>query len=509
MTENTEDWDDEARIAIALCTAWTAKVRAAFACDVYLFGSAIYQSGDQFNPQSSDLDLVVAFEDELDATGRLERLAQLKDLKHELELKMIPALGRVDCVDPGVSVLPITRLEVEANIHKSGSRQFFDRNLFLNLATQELTLGLPGAATGALSDDRRQALEYVAKVRNQFLGVSANATGGLSAFDGFDPLPKDLARIAAQLIPDAAPGEWYDTRRGLEFICAEVAKRQDESAEFRALCKKISVRRGGRGRDRILHPVDLLLLAETLYDLGRPAALETLTDWAIRFAGVSPTEERKMQILEQLRRLVNDLQIRAVLDGSIIVKARSARRSFDILQLLHRHKVLSPIFDVAEIELSEADQPNAFDQMPSGGLVDRLANAVRRWKPPANLPERRLEDAFADWLGAHLSGIVRDVDSSWHRSVVIFTSGRSFEADFVVHENGPDGVSSTTVVELMRARRSGTFFRRLEMLQRQPFPSILVVVGSKSVLDSLAEDFARLSSVDAAIRVVGVTVEDE
>ncbi|TJX38534.1 MAG: nucleotidyltransferase domain-containing protein, partial [Mesorhizobium sp.] len=202
MTE-IEEWTPEAAAAIGLCEAWAEEVTAAIPCTIYLFGSAIYNGGDQFDIQSSDLDLVVVFDEDLDATERAERLHLFSLYKAKLELRMVPSLRRTNCKDPGVSIVPITALELTGNIHKSGAPRFFDKNIFLDLATGKQSLGLPGAGLGMLPYNSRQALEYVQKVRNQFLAVSANLTGGISPFDEVDPLPKPLARAAAQLDPNA------------------------------------------------------------------------------------------------------------------------------------------------------------------------------------------------------------------------------------------------------------------------------------------------------------------
>ena len=161
------DWTPEAAAAIELCKGWTGLIRNDISCDVYLFGSAIYEGGDQFDAQLSDLDIVVHFLDDIDATQRTRRIQKLHDFKAMLELQMVPR----------VSVLPITTFELHANIHKSKARRFFDRNIFLNLETDHESIGLPNAGVLSVTEEARQALEFAQEVRNRFLAVSANGTG--------------------------------------------------------------------------------------------------------------------------------------------------------------------------------------------------------------------------------------------------------------------------------------------------------------------------------------------
>ena len=153
------DRTPEAAAAIELRKTWTDKLAAQIPCDVYLFGSAIYESGDQFDAQQSDLDLVVLFQDALDAAKRAERLLALRTFKAWLELQMVPTLHRTNCEEAGVTVVLNTIVELQANIHKSGARRFFDKNIYLDRKTELESVGLPNAGTCSIADEARQALE--------------------------------------------------------------------------------------------------------------------------------------------------------------------------------------------------------------------------------------------------------------------------------------------------------------------------------------------------------------
>ena len=173
-----EDWAPDAAQAIELCRAWAAAVRAEVDVDLYLLGSAIYADGEQFDGLVSDIDVVALMRDGQDAVERTAIVDALKPHKAKLELDMIPALRRRVCDEPGVSLVPITPIEVRANVHKSGARRFFDKNFYLNLATGKTDLGLPDAGSVVLPDENRAALEYVQKVRNAFFRCSVPASGG-------------------------------------------------------------------------------------------------------------------------------------------------------------------------------------------------------------------------------------------------------------------------------------------------------------------------------------------
>ena len=215
------DWYPDAEASINLCIRWTAESTADKPlndCRFYLFGSAIYLEGEQFDALRSDLDIVCVIPDGLSPVERLDLMQALKLRKAKLELDMIPQLQREVCDEPGVSIVALTPFEITANVHKSGARSFFDKNFFLDLTNGETRLGLEGAGDRAIADTRRQALEFCQKQRNEYLSVSANGTGGLPEYRGIDPMPKALMRCAAQIAPNLPEGAWYDTRHGLEHM---------------------------------------------------------------------------------------------------------------------------------------------------------------------------------------------------------------------------------------------------------------------------------------------------
>ncbi|HGK7304063.1 TPA: hypothetical protein ACJ509_001945 [Stenotrophomonas maltophilia] len=265
------EWTADARKAIELSEKWAEDVTRRIRCKAYLFGSAIYQDGTQFDPIRSDLDILLVPEEIGSASSRLDLAVQLKDLKLSLELQMIPTLKRNVCDEPGASIVVATPFELEANIHKSGARNFFDRNAYLELgANDDVKLGLRGAGDIKVTDELRQAIEFVQKTRNKFLSVAANGTGGIPDHGGIDPLPKELMRAAAQVVEveDAEAGQWYDTRLGLESLHQLLVSGRTKDKRVRDLFdSKVSVLRGGRGRTNIkLGSEDQLLLAELLFD---------------------------------------------------------------------------------------------------------------------------------------------------------------------------------------------------------------------------------------------------
>ena len=507
------DWTPEAAAAIELCKGWTGLIRKDISCDVYLFGSAIYEGGDQFDAQLSDLDIVVHFLDDIDATQRTRRIQKLHDFKAMLELQMVPRLHRSNCEEPGVSVLPITTFELHANIHKSKARRFFDRNIFLNLETDHESIGLPNAGVLSVTEEARQALEFAQEVRNRFLAVSANGTGGLELFDGADPLPKPLARVAAQLVPSNVAGSWYDTRFGLEYLFEELSRRQGETDEIASLYRTISVRRGGRGRRVPLSEFNQLLLAEILYDRAAAEPTVPAATWEVRFTGTSPTRVEQERLLSQLRSLVPDAEVLGVFIGSIIVRLRSSVQSFQTVHRLSDLGVLPEFFDVEEVDVRFLGGELAEQGFTANGVIDRIAGRIAAWRPLSRdsmaVTEAKLVEWLEDWLreSSDLAFI------SISREAIIGDADHPVRADILMQLPGAligqtAFADQRIAIEVVRLRRRRDFFAQIERAQRIALPMILVLIGTHDQLSSLDVDIQALSSINSAIRVVRVQIDN-
>lgn len=501
------DWTPEAADAIALCSQWTQEVQADIPCDIYLFGSAIYQDGDQFDAQLSDLDIVVKFHHELEATERAERILALRSHKLMLELRMVPCLHRTNCEDPGVSILPITSLELLANVHKSKSRHFFTRNIFLNLLTDKESISIPTAGTSSLSDEARQALEFAQDVRNHFLAVSANRTGGLAPHDGPDPLPKALARTAAQLVPEVEAGSWYDTRFGLEYLWDELSRRRSETPQLRELHRKISIRRGGRGHRQPLSDFDQLLLSEIIYDRAATSPTTPVVKWEIRFGGTSLSPAERDRLVEELRSLVPDAEILGVFDGSIIIRLRSSKRSFVTMRRLQELQVLPKFFRVAEVDLLDLENGEKIAGFSAHGVIDRVAERISEWRPQSHDRAIDSEASLARWLTDWLSMDTQLSTATLAREALIGELERPLRADILLQFAQPSG-EQRVAIELVRVKHRRDFFHQLGRAQGLGVPTILVLVGGSKQLSSLESDILALSYLDVNIRVVPVTLDD-
>ena len=501
-----EEWTPEAAEAIELCKGWAAAVSASIPCDIHLFGSAIYRGGDQFDALSSDLDIVIVFHDDLDATGRVLRMVDLLKMKADLELQLIPGLRRTNCEEAAVSLVPLTRLELKANIHKSGVRHFFTRNFFLDLRSGELSVSLPNAAEETLPYDARQALEYAQKIRNQFLSISANNSGGLPDFAGTDPLPKPLARVAAQMIPEAEEGEWYDTRLGLEHLWNEVARRRTESELFVSLYRKLSVRRGGRGKKVALSSVDQLLLAEILHDLASVVSTEPVVTWEIRFGGPGVNDLDRGRLVSELMRLVPDAEVIGIFHGSIIIRLRSSKRSYETVQRLSQSRSLEVFFNVEKVDLLRFQEQNDAEMFESGSLIDRIANSVSKWRPRSEKINKNAEVELAVMLTQFLYEQGLRPDAVLVPEATVNIGNKTARVDFLLNF-GIDDQFARIVVELVLLRSRENFFRQLELVLALGMPSILVVVGTSRQLDGLTGDINRLAQVNAQVRVVSVPIK--
>lgn len=244
---------------------------------LYVFGSSIVKGGAHFDPSSSDLDLVTIFPPDLPTA--VERTAWLDELlkeKIELERELLHLLKRTDASQPIVSFVPITAIELAADVHKSRVANFFKINevrLISDAATSSPQRGIPSAGDRPISNAMvRQVLEHCQGVRNKFFEVSAIASKfPLAWASETEAMPKALLRIAAQAASAGLPEEAddrFDLNVGHGELVAYLFARRGHEPIYREAYDWLMGRSGGRGSAKNLEPRLHLFFSEVLYDLA-------------------------------------------------------------------------------------------------------------------------------------------------------------------------------------------------------------------------------------------------
>lgn len=251
---------------------WAQLTHAQIGTDgIYVFGSLIRRGGVQFDAKS-DVDLLITIpEAKQTPWERAKWIEELCHYKKILELDLMMLLTRVNAGEVISSVVAVTALEVEADIHKDGAVGFFSVNTFRSLLDDTEHQGLPTA--GTVRDAERLVIEcfkFAQKKRNAFLGVSPNGTELLTPFDGEDPLPKDIMRCAAMARQLTRPSNISeadtDTQRGLDFLTHHLYEFETLNEEYQKLQNDVSVRRGARGVELSISSLQQLLLSEIIFD---------------------------------------------------------------------------------------------------------------------------------------------------------------------------------------------------------------------------------------------------
>lgn len=501
-----DEWTPEAARAIALCTRWATTVRAEMEVDLYLLGSVIYAEGEQFDPLTSDIDIVAIVPANSDAAARAAAVAALKPHKLRLELEMIPEFGRSVCDEAAVSLVPVTQLEVQANVHKSGARRFFDRNFYLDLATGTKRLSLPDAGTVVIADENRSALEYVQKVRNAYLGQAANGSGGLAPYRGTDPMPKALLRFSAQLDHDVTEGEWYDTRIGLEAMFDALRDRKADEP-WKSLFRSLSIVRGGRGKQRPLTDMDQLLLAELLHDLAAETQLDSVVLWEVRAGIAAPTAADVSRLIAAIRAVAPDASLVEVRFGSVILRFRSPSSRFALVRQLLEAGVLTVLLDAKDVDVrlvgEAGDAESGF--APRDHEAD-LMETISHWQPAFQREAEGNAD-LAKWISMSMRE-GRVAQGMVALEVPVPSSMRQVRLDLMVSWLA-GGVRETVGIELMRLTHSRRFLDVLERLLGLSLRVILVVVGTERRLARIRDDIVQLERLGGNVRVVTVIEQSE
>ena len=499
-------WTKEAEIAINLCLQWGQELTRDFECEMYLFGSAIYKDGIQFDRVRSDLDIICVLPATLkDADDRCGFIQELKERKLDLELRMIPELGRTVCHEPGVSLVPITELELKANIHKSGARRFFDKNAYLNLATGESQISLRDAGVLSVPDELRQAIEYVQRTRNDYLSLAANGAGGIRVYRGHDPLPKALMRSAAQLAKNVQFGEWYDTRLGLELLHRALSDRRLRTEDMRKLFDdKLSVLRGGRGLEGTsLSDYDQLLLAEVLFDECAAVELPRTVVWELRLVGGESTEDLDLYRLKRLEHLAPG----AYRSGGTnrTPQYRGSEDALTVLKDLQQLQALAGLLHVDQAEVVSLDETDCVRDSLPFAPTEQLFKRIAMWRPSSpKLSGRAVEVEFQSFLREHLEEIGKNLNGYGVQNDAML-EGIARQFDFLLHWfEGP-----FVAIEVTRFQSIAKLADDLLEFATVPVPVAYVLYGVPEVSQRAATKVAsRLTQINSNVKTFLVPREE-
>lgn len=500
MTQRTPSAD----AAITLCRDWAKRLEKETSINSFLFGSSIYQDGTQFDPERSDIDIVCLIPNSItSALARFELMKKLHSAKREIELSMIPILGRTVCCEPGVSIIPLTDIELKGDVHKSGVGDFFRVNSFMNLLTDVETFGIPSAGTVSIKPTAAQAMAYTQKIRNEYLSVAANGAGGIKPFDGHDPLPKSLLRAAAQISKYSKLGQYFDVRLGLEEMHRTVLERRSEDPAISKLFDtKISVRRGGRGVLSPLDAEDQLLLAEILFDNAMEIPYGTPVTWDMRVLDTVHNDSEVDRIFGKVRIVCPDARLIGNWPGSLILRIVSSKEGYDFLKFLSDRDVLGEALGIGKTEITELN-----DQTPSSPSINyqdkRLSGillAIDDWIPKS-IFDADAEVELREVIGAAIrnENLHGDGYSILTNPRIEITPMRSAKFDFLVHWHAGANVSGLEVpVELKKYRNNSTVPQLLEAYFDMGKTTIIVVYGIPArELDRVRAQASRAPEINA------------
>lgn len=265
---------------------WVASLGSPKLLGAYLFGSTVNDGGNRFQPDKGDLDVVVVVDWEAVSAGeRVALINALRDAKLELETKLLRKLGRENASKQIVSLVPVTRFEIDHAVHKDGVKHILtDVRAYDLFQRSEIENLGGGRASPALADVHRTALSFVQKKRAEALSVAPNGRGGLAVQAHDDPVPKEVMRNFAIATADLeVDNDVSDLARGLR----EISNFASASADWTPLTSTFSdwleVQRGARGKvPEVISDDHYLLLVETTFDRVRQ---QYPTSDRVRFAG--------------------------------------------------------------------------------------------------------------------------------------------------------------------------------------------------------------------------------
>lgn len=169
---------------------------------LFLFGSLVNYDGRQFNPDKSDVDLIIEFPKGLiSPVGIKDWIVALKKHKLILEQKLTVIMKKKTNNQEIVSLVPISEIELKFQLHKSGVRNFFEINEFYDIDNDSIEKGNALFPSEKIDNELIiQSIESTQKIRNDYLkNCSLLDFHKLEWSDDDRAIPKELARHCAKV----------------------------------------------------------------------------------------------------------------------------------------------------------------------------------------------------------------------------------------------------------------------------------------------------------------------
>ena len=237
----------------------------------YLFGSLVNDEGLTFEREKSDIDIVIQFSSNcINAVQRRNAILSFAQHVIQLEIKLIKLLERVQTNVSITSILPVTQLEIDFNIHKTITDNFFSKEQFLDILKKEVhKFNIPNITISKEYAPLIMSMKDCQKLRNKFLKINLLQECGIENFTNEkERLPKYLLRCAGRVAKFIRPNISNDSivSEGLPFITSIINKRLNhiQNEEYKRLRKLITLNYGEGNLN--ISPVDILLISEVIFD---------------------------------------------------------------------------------------------------------------------------------------------------------------------------------------------------------------------------------------------------
>lgn len=267
--------NDEATTILSALGEWAGNAAKELESSrLYVFGSLVHRDGVQFN-EESDIDLLIILPTSLaDAVNRARWMTKAKAQLAILRANVAKIRPNQWAKQQTISVLAVTELEIDEQIHKTGSPEFYATNEFFDLLTGERS-PIKGVAKYKIVDNQLafECIRFIQKARNDYFGQDKEGKPSIQEhWPGQDPLPKEIMRGAAmaRALNSTDPevqARKFDVQEGLDFITSEVYQARKSDPQIEASHQKISVLRSARGPKTSLNVEDQLLLWELIFEI--------------------------------------------------------------------------------------------------------------------------------------------------------------------------------------------------------------------------------------------------
>jgi hypothetical protein len=222
-------------------------------------------------------------------------------------------------------------------------------------------------------------------------------------------------------------------------------------------------------------------------------------------AGNASSQDDVQRVLDAIRRLVPDVRLRSVREGSIILTLQSSLRAFELFEKLFHAEVLEAAVGLDVVEIRRIENGTHESPLDQGSRLQKIVNFLESWQL-SNRPSGAWTEAqFLEHLRSDLIELFNSdkaLSGGTFSNPFYDTASRRSRLDMMLAWPSGDANGERIGIEISMVRSYSNLLRAVALMMEIQAPVILVLIAPKGLSVASHEAILQMRKVNPNVHVV-------